>query len=388
VVFVTHSYPRFSGDAAGSFLLALAQAVAKHDVHVDVLAPSAHGLAAHERLDGIPVHRFRYAPRAWETLAYTGTMAETVARSLTGKAALAGYLLSQGRALRSLVRRIDADLVHAHWWFPAGLVASSPRRRAGRPLVITMHGSDVRLASGRAWTHRRFQLVLGSAAALTVVSNWLARQATEMAAQFNPAVLPMPVDTALFTAAAPATRARDEILFVGRLNEQKGLRFLLGAFARMRQRLRLSVVGEGPDGTELRSLATTLGIAERITWHGQLPREALVPLYQRATVVAMPALDEGLGLVVVEAQLCGTPVVAFASGGTVDLITDGESGLLVPARDESALAAALDRVVADEPLATTLGNGGRVRALTTFSPESVGAKYAFLYRAVLGHAAA
>jgi glycosyltransferase involved in cell wall biosynthesis len=388
VVFVTHSYPRFSGDAAGSFLLALAQALAAHDVHVEVLAPAARGLAPYEVLEGIPVHRFRYAPSAWETLAYTGTMAETVAGSLTGKLALGGYLLGQGRALRRLVGRFNADLVHAHWWFPAGLVASAPRRRGGRPLVITMHGSDVRLAAGRGWAHGQFQRVLRSAAGVTVVSSWLARQALEIAAHINPAVIPMPVNTQLFKLAPSTQRARDEILFVGRLNEQKGLRFLLAALARMSQTVRLAVVGEGRDESALRAQAASLGITERVTWHGQLPRESLVGMYQRAAAVAIPSLDEGLGLVAVEAQLCGTPVVAFASGGIVDLITDGKSGLLVPPGDEAALAAALDRVVTDLDLNRALSSEGRISALMKFSPDAVGAEYARFYRTILSHAAA
>ena len=388
MVFVTHSYPRFSGDAAGSFLLALAQALAPHDVQVDVLAPAARGLAPYEALDDIPVHRFRYAPRAWETLAYTGTMAETVAGSLTGKLALGGYLVAQGRALRRLVARLNADIVHAHWWFPAGLVASAPRRRGGRPLAITMHGSDVRLAAGRGWAHSQFQRVLGSAAAVTVVSSWLARQTLQIAAQIKPAVIPMPVNTQLFKPAPSTSRVRDEILFVGRLNEQKGLRFLLAALARMRQPVRLAVVGEGRDEAALRAQAESLGIAQRVTWHGQLPRESLVELYQRAAAVAIPSLDEGLGLVAVEAQLCGTPVVAFASGGIIDLITDGESGLLAAPRDEAALAAALDRVVSDQALHDDLSSEGRIRALMRFSPDAVGAAYARLYRTIRSHAAA
>ncbi|MGH7713215.1 MAG: glycosyltransferase, partial [Gemmatimonadaceae bacterium] len=195
MVFLTHSYPRFSGDAAGSFLLTLAQALASHDVLVDVIAPASAGLAAYSVLDGVPVHRFRYAPRSWETLAYTGTMAETVAGTFAGKLALAGYLVAEGRATRRLVRRLDAALVHAHWWFPAGLGVSAPRRRQGLPLLITMHGSDVRLAASRRWAHAPFRRVMRSATAVTVVSSWLARQANAMASAVEPIVSPMPVNT-------------------------------------------------------------------------------------------------------------------------------------------------------------------------------------------------
>lgn len=97
VLFLTHSYPRWMGDAAGSFLLRLATALGDRDVQVRVLAPNAAGLARDEVIGGIPVHRFRYAPRTWETLAYTGTMAEDARASLKGGAALGGLLPAASR---------------------------------------------------------------------------------------------------------------------------------------------------------------------------------------------------------------------------------------------------------------------------------------------------
>ena len=356
-------------------MLTLAQALQSHNILVDVVAPAAAGLAAHSVLDGIAVHRFRYAPRSWETLAYTGTMAETVAGSLRGKLAMLGYLRGQGTALRRVMQQVGASLVHAHWWFPAGLAPS-------RPFVVTMHGSDVRLAAQKTWAHPLFRGVLRRASAVTTVSHWLARQAQEIMPVAEPIVAPMPVNTALF-APVPNTRSSDEILFVGRLNEQKGLHFLLHALAAMRQSARLTVIGEGPNAAELRQQAAALGIADRVTWNGNVSRDALAHLYQRATVLAMPSINEGLGLVAVEAQLCGTPVVAFASGGAPDVIADGKSGLLVPPKDVAALAVALDRVIRDRHLQDALGATGRVQALTNFSPESAAGRYAALYRSVL-----
>ena len=79
VLFVTHSFPRHDGDGAGEFILRLAGALAAHGCEVNVLAPSAPGLAPFEAIRAVPVTRFRYAPRSWETLAYAGTMAEQVA---------------------------------------------------------------------------------------------------------------------------------------------------------------------------------------------------------------------------------------------------------------------------------------------------------------------
>lgn len=299
-------------------------------------------------------------------------MAETVAESFRGKLAMLGYLRAQGTALRRVMRQVGATIVHAHWWFPAGLAPS-------RPFVVTMHGSDVRLAAQKGWAHPLFRGVLRRANVVTTVSSWLAGQAQAIAPFVNPAIAPMPVNTSLF-APASGPRNKDEILFVGRLNEQKGIRFLLDALAAMRQRARLTVIGEGPDAATLRRQATALGMADRVSWNGNVPREDLARLYQQAAVLAMPSLDEGLGLVAVEAQLCATPVVAFASGGAPDVISDGSSGLLVPPGDVRALAAALDRVLADPSLQRSLGEAGRAQALMNFSPETAAGRYAALYR--------
>lgn len=306
-------------------------------------------------------------------------MAESVAGSLRGKLAMLGYLMGQGSALRRIVRQTGADLVHAHWWFPAGLAAT-------RPYIVTMHGSDVRLATQKTWAHPLFRGVLQRAAAATTVSQWLADRAREIAPLARPVVAPMPVNTSLFQP-SPRARSTDEVLFVGRLNEQKGLHVLLDALAMMRRRARLQVVGEGPHESTLKRQATELGVLDRITWHGSLKREALLALYQRAAVVAIPSRDEGLGLVAVEAQLCETPVVAFSSGGLPDVIADGQTGLLTPVGDTGAMAAAIDRLLADVSLARSLGAAGRRAAQAEFSPNAVAARYAELYRGVLSAAA-
>src|SRR3970040_1336425 len=104
VLFLTHSYPRTPGDAPGAFLLHLARALKDQDVEVPVVAPSGDDLPSDEVLEGVPVHRFRYAPRRYQRLAYTGQMAEEVNRSLSAKIALVGFLGS-GFARGARVRR-------------------------------------------------------------------------------------------------------------------------------------------------------------------------------------------------------------------------------------------------------------------------------------------
>ncbi len=379
VLFVTHAFPRHAGDAAGAFVLALAHAVQSEGVEVQVIAPSAPGLAATDTIEGVRVRRYRYAPRGWETLAYTGTMAEQVSGSLRGKLAL-GLMLWRGRAaVRAVVKAWRPQLVHAHWWFPSGMMCGGH----GVPMIVTSHGSDVRLArSARART--LFRRVAAQASAMYAVSGWLARLAREALGGRAVETAPMPAATALFTPPAIEEHQKDRMLFVGRLNAQKGLDDLLQAMARARRSWTLDVVGDGPDGDALRQRAESLGVAGRVTWLGHLPQSELPALYARSAALIIPSTEEGLGLVGVEAALCETPSIAYASGGLTDVVRDGATGWLVPTGDVAALAHAVDGVVERPTKARAYGAAARVRALATFSPEAVGARYRAAYDAALG----
>jgi glycosyltransferase involved in cell wall biosynthesis len=191
----------------------------------------------------------------------------------------------------------------------------------------------------------------------------------------------MPAATDLFSPGGSREAAR--LLFVGRLNAQKGVELLLRAVAAMHRHATLDVVGDGPDGPALRELATSLGISGRIVWHGALAQDRLPPLYRRAAALVVPSRDEGLGLVAVEAQLCETPVIAFDSGGLRDIVRDGTSGLLVKEFTPSALAIAIEKLLANSAHIAEFGVAGRRSALATFSPEAVARRYALLYRDVI-----
>ena len=386
VLFLAHAYPRHAGDPVGSFVGNLAVALREHGVRVTVSAPSAQDLAAFEELDGIPIHRFRYAPARYETLAYTGTMGAQVRDSVSGKVAMLSYVAAAYRAVRALARRERFDLVHAHWWFPSGVVASAIRASTGLPFVTTLHGSDLRLASSFPMGPALFRQVAGRARAITAVSTWLARGAEELAPAQTVTVAPMPVLSGLFHPGV--SRERDLLLFVGKLTEQKGLARLLRAMTQMRTRARLAVVGAGRvDDAGVRALARELGLEDRIEWLPLLTQAELAEQYRRATIHVIPALDEGLGLTAVEALLSETPVVGFRSGGLPDIVPEGAAGLLVDPGDERALAEALDAVLGDPVRARAMGLAGRAHAEERFGAGAASERYASLYRRIVSNEA-
>ena len=382
VLFLAHAFPRYANDPVGSFILRLAVVVRSAGYDVTVLAPSAPDLPPTDTFEGIAVRRYRYAPRDWETLAYTGTMSAQVGESWKGKVAIGGLLTASLRAALALHREWPIDIVHAHWWFPGGVTGLIAARLVRAPLITTLHGSDIRLVSTVPGGRTMFRQVAAASFAVTTVSSWLAAQASAINPAVAPIVAPMPVPTDLFQ--PTGEHIPDRLLFVGKLTEQKGLHRLLNAMAQMTHPATLDVVGAGRvDDEHLKELAATLGLADRVAWYPLLTQSELAAFYARASVHVMPAIDEGLGLTAVESLLSETPVVAFESGGVTDIVIDGQTGVLVPPGDVGALAAALDALLANPARLRELGRQGRIHALAMFGTDAVARQYSEIYREAL-----
>jgi glycosyltransferase involved in cell wall biosynthesis len=180
------------------------------------------------------------------------------------------------------------------------------------------------------------------------------------------------------------------LVTVGRIHPDKGLDVLLDALALARREvpgLRLAVVGDTTPGAEayrdalLRRVAA-LGLDRAVEWCGWLANPEQVLAGAAAYVQA--SRHEPFGVAVAEAMACGIPVVVTDAGGLAEVVDGGRCGLVVPAEDPGALAAALVRVVTDSGLAARLATGGRAHALATFTPERLAHQVAAVYDEIRG----
>ena len=298
----------------------------------------------------------RFVADAVERLRARGVEVEVVARGLDGGVAasvrrrpwlVVPMLISLLRATRHAAR--GADLVHAHW-----LLTAAVARFAGKPFVVTLHGSgtagrfsDVELARRHPWFVRA---LLRRARAVICVSETVASE-MRAAGVANVIVIPNGV---VIPDAPGAPAEPPEVLYLGRLSPEKNIDTLVAAVGD----LNLVVAGDGP----LRTLVPN-GL-------GAVSHEEAGRLLERASVLVAPCEREGFGLAAAEAMAYGRPVVAAAGGGLLELVDDS-TGILVEPRSVTAMREAVQKLLADPALRARLGAAGRERARERFGWDTV-----------------
>ncbi len=305
------------------------------------------------------------------------------------------YLLRL-RRVRRLVRGLRPDLVHALHLTSYGFLAVLCDVR---PTLVSVWGTDV-LEAPRLSPFHYFitRFALRRADHITATGLRLAEAATRYAPAGKPVtVVPYGVDLEVFrprpsTDHRPALGGGDassEVVMgaVARLSREKGLHYLLEAFAFVVDRYtgaRLVLAGEGPERRRLQRLAARLGLGERVQFLGEVPHEQVPQVLQGLDVFVMPSTYEGFGVAALEAEAVEVPVVASSIHGIPDVVVDGETGLLVPPRNRQALAEALLRLAGDADLRRRLGRAGRAFVAEHYSWEQNTAQMEALYEAALG----
>ena len=391
VLHVVTAFPRGPEDVIVPWLVELIVQLrsAGHDVEV---LTSAYRGGGNAEFRGIPVHRFRYAPSAWEDLTHDEAAPDRMRRSLRYKLLPLAYVVGGVVGVWRLCRRRRYDLVHVHWPMPHALFGWVARLACGARIITTWYGVELRWVKGAMpWLRPFLRWALRISDQAVAISSYTAREMTELAA--------VPVRVIPYTIALPdaATGAKPregtfEILFVGRLVERKGVTHLVEAVRRLPAALNphLTIIGEGPERLGIEAQVAQEDLAARVTVRGRVSAADLREAYAGARVLVLPAVvdarsdTEGLGVVLLEAMAYGVPVIASAIGGITDIVVDGESGLLVPPGDATALAAALERVAQDRTLAQRLGEAGQRRVREQFSWASITARWEECYAAAAG----
>ncbi len=278
----------------------------------------------------------------------------------------ARYLL-HARRVKALIESLSPDLVHALHLTSYGFLAALS---GARPLVVSVWGTDILEAPSLTPFHRWLtRYALAQAEAITATGLHLAVETTRHAPRSRPVtVVPYGVDLERFSPVE--RRAAGDAVVAGcvtRLSPEKGVRYLIEAFALLRERygdrLRLRIAGDDTgDGRERRRTEEQVagaGLDGSVELLGWVDHASLPAFLQDVDIYVQPSLFEGFGVAAAEAAAMELPIVASNVHGLPDVVRHGRSGYLVPPRDAAALAAAVARLVDDPPLRTALGKAGR-----------------------------
>jgi glycosyltransferase involved in cell wall biosynthesis len=345
---------------AENMLLRLARALrARGDE--PTIATMSHGwMTERAEADGVPIW---IAPqRPGLDLPWVVQFARRLHRARADVLHTHDFAMNTFGAAAALLARVPAiSTIHGRHWVtdrPRRALAYRVLRRLGVPIVAVSEDLAGFLVTGLRVPRAQLEVVHnGIPIPDRPVSDSPDRRASARAA------LGIPEDLALVVA-------------VGNLYPVKDHATLVRAIARL-PAARVAIAGRGDQEAPLRALAAQLGLADRVHLLGL--RDDVETVFAAADVFVQPSLSEGLPLAVLEAMATGLPVVATSVGGIPEVIADGRTGLLVPASDPLALAAALAKVLSSPDLAKSLGRSGRERALAEFSVEQMTERYRRLY---------
>ncbi|MEN8150447.1 MAG: glycogen synthase [Planctomycetota bacterium] len=382
---VTREYPPHVYGGAGVVVTELTKALRKRiDVEVrawDEGSPQ-DGVAIE---DGVPVRR--YGP--WDRV-----------RKGEDGPLFAGSLETLSIALAAARDGTDADVVHAHTWY-ADMGAMWISMLYDIPLVVTLHSMEPlrpwkrdQLGTGYDVSSWIEKTVVEAADRVVAVSN-LMREDILTHYDVDPAkvvVIHNGIDPDVYVPATEKSAlekygvTEPYVLFVGRISEQKGIFDLIEASRELPDGVQLVVCAAAPDTPELHERLTnaTAGRGDILWINEMVSKPDVIQLYTHATVFACPSVYEPFGIINLEAMACGTAVVASATGGILEVVEDGKTGILVPPSNPAELAAALNQVVGDPALAESMGRAGRQRVEDTFSWAAVARQTEALYAELIG----
>lgn len=361
VLFTASTFPRWPNDRLPDFVWRQVRWITRvaTGVRACVLAPHDRGAAITEQWEGVEIRRFRYfAPAMLQRLAYPAIW-PNLRRHPWLILQVPFLLVSEFVATLRWIRKERFDLVYSHWFMPQGVACGLAALVTRTPHAFTSHSSDVavmrRIPVVGPWLVR---FLVRRARAITAVST---RSRDILASFFDSdewrrlaprvAVIPMGVDLAEWRDVRVGSP--NELLFVGRLAEKKGVEFLVRAMSLEPLRsldVQLSVAGDGPFLEPLRARAAALGIADRVRFLGFVTGDAKVDCFRRAGIVVIPSIvteggdAEGMPVVLLEALAAGKVCVATDASGARDIV-GADAALIVPQRDAAALAEAIASVV-------------------------------------------
>lgn len=392
VLLLTSSYPRHKTDNSSIFLRYLAAHLADQGASVHVLAPDHHTVERTSLDKGVNNLWFKYLPKRWQTLAYGSGILPNLHKNPLLYLHVPFFLLSMFAHLLYLCWKIRPDVIHAHWIIPQGFIAVLAGKLFNIPVITTAHGGDAfSLNNGLLTRLKKFTLRHCHAWTSNTTVTAQAFGSTDQIPKPN--IIPMGVDIQHFQSGNADNIKGDEsrkiILFVGRLVEKKGVKYLIEAVSLLPSPIQeeavLWIIGDGDERAALELQAKQLGITNIKFW-GQVQNTQLADYYAAASLFVAPSVvdskgdTEGQGVILLEAMASQTPIIASRIGGIPEVISNNESGLLVQPNDPEKLSNAIQQLFNKPQLRAALIRNASAKAEENYAWQAIANNFLAIYK--------
>jgi glycosyltransferase involved in cell wall biosynthesis len=393
VLFISSVYPRFETDLEVPWLRASVSHLKNAGCEIAIIAPSYKGLKSHE-IDGVKVHRFRYAPAKLEFLTHDEGAPSKIARNPLLQLLAIPYVISGSLKTLFLCLKLKPNIIHVHWPFPHAFMAFFAKFFCKRTKVmLTFYSAELLLAKKKKWIKPILKMFIKWADSVIAISSF-ARDTVKNIYNRNIEILPYGTtfDSKMSNCKElPKQNGKFRVLFVGRHIERKGIEYLIKAAARLDSaEFQVRITGQG-DLTEKLKKQAAKEAPEQVVFLGKLSKEELELEYQNADCFILPAIvdsrgdTEGLGVVLIEAAQYGLPIIASDVGGIPDVIIDLKTGLLVKEKDPGAILIAIQELSESEELRKLLVFGASEHIKQNFSWDAIVEKQLNSYAIVCSH---
>ncbi len=394
ILITTTTYPLTSDDSQPRFVHDLAKNLS-HKFDISILTPRGPGGLNKEEIDGVTVNRYAYFFSRFETLVYEGGILENLRKNSWNYLLIPLLLLSQLFSTLHYVKKNKILIINAHWIIPQGFIAVFLKKYFRIPVkvVVTSHGGDLYGLQGKSLNYVK-RWVLEQADSVVVVSSAMRSYCYESLKVDNStsiSVRSMGVDLKNKFVHRIEMQHRQDLVFVGRLAEKKGLPVLLKAISILRSKhvdVHLRVVGDGSQMEVFQALTNLLKLENCVTFEGAKRNIEIPDILNAHQCFIMPSIvandgdQEGLGLVAVEAMGCGCAVIVSDLPALRDVVENGKTGLTFPAGDAEALAEKIELLTLDERYMLKLALAGEESVADKFDWSKVVADYANIYNSI------
>ncbi|MBD3261237.1 MAG: glycosyltransferase, partial [Candidatus Altiarchaeales archaeon] len=373
---LTTSFPRIKeGEYAGPFILNLCKELVKQGLDVTVLAPHHPNTKKHEVWDDVKIHRFQYFwPARLQKLCYGSGIPSNLTNSMLAKIQLPLFLFLL--FIYSLKHSRSCDLIHCHWAL-SGLVGVVVKKITRKPVLVTLHGSDVLFLGKNKILDSLMEFIFSQLDLIVCVSHSLKEKAGKYVSDDSKInVIPNGVDLSAFNVKQDFN-LKGRILFIGRLVEIKGVRRLPSIIKRINREkpeIRFELIGSGFLEDWLRSEIKKNGLGDNVLFSGELSSDEIPTRLIESDLLIIPSDYEGFGMTVLESFSTGTPVVGFSIGGLRDTVSDGVDGFLIEPFNEREFAEKSVFILENKQLRKKMGLVGRKKTEQKYSISSMAEK--------------